>query len=370
MKHIISHALRGVPFVVAAVVLTGCFGIGGDSSDPRGAAAFLVSTDGGATFDPSVTRTDAKTAMDGDVLTIVADPQDAQRLYIGTRDARIFTSDDKGRAWRQLPFLPEKVYGIAVDTNDANLLYATGTYNGLAKIYKSYDRGENWDEIYTEPTTETVITALAIDRARPNVLYAGTSKGTILRTTDGGQNWRDIRAARYPVTAIVTDSQDSRTVYFLLHQQGLLKTRDGGDTIEDLTSAVAGQRQSGVGGTSVGLPTGERRSTRLTAIATDPIRGGTVYVGSDQGVYRSTDYGTTWTALETIGSADRLAVKVIAVDPHEPGRIVYGVARTLYFSDAAGGAWTPIQVSGSRIPSTVLYDPIDTEMLFVGLQKG
>lgn len=347
--------------VATGALLSGC---GKSNTDARGAESFLVSIDGGKIFAPRVTAGE-KSIAGITVLSMVRSAKDAKTMYLGTRKNGIFVTHDGGGQWQQISFPPERIYGIAVDTQDSTVLYATGVHSGgFARIYKSVDSGENWNEIYSEPTKSAVITSLAMDPKNPQVLYIGTSKGVIIKTTDGGASWANIYNAKKAIIQIVFDAQDTQTVYFALHESGLLKTRNGGEKVENFTKKLAGTDKS-----VIATPK-KRRSTRVYSLQTDPHASGIVYIGTDTGVYRSSDYGVTWNELNVIGSSEKLPVKVIAINPHNTNEIVYSVARTLYHSSKNMTEWTPVQISSSRVASVIQYDPVDEGTLYIGMASN
>ncbi len=346
---------------MSGTVLGGC----GNKASSYGAESFLVSTDGGKTFAPRV-QAGKKTIAGVSVLSFARSTQNPKTIYIGTRKNGIFVTHDGGQQWQQVTFPPTRVYGLVVDVSDDRVLYASGVRDKIAHIYKSTDGGEQWEKIYAEPTKGSVITALAMDPTNAQILYVGTSEGLILKTTDGGQSWANIFVASHPITDIVFDAQDRHTVYFTLYENGLLKTRDGGGKIEDFTRKVAGTDRT----IREIMGRQERRSSRVYSLATDPHTGGVVYVGTDMGVYKSTDYGMIWKSLNVIGSSESLPVKALAINPHNTQELVYSVARTLYRSSKNMTEWTPVQISTSRTASVIRYDPVDVGTIYVGMTSG
>ncbi len=357
-KQIFTFCRRGVFFALVVIVAGGLLSGCGKGSSTAG--SFLMSIDGGETFEPRVGKKDESIAG-VDILSMTHSAQDPKKIYIGTRKKGIFMTDDAGESWHAINFAPERVYGIAVD--DAQTIYATGVYQGLARVYKSVDGGEEWEEIYTEPVKKAVITALAMEPSDQNVLYVGMSTGLIIKTTDGGKTWADVYKARGPVIKIAFDVQDPQTVYFALYKKGLLKTRTAGKDVQDFTRKLAGTDKSV---TAVR----HRRSTSVYSLETDPRTPGVVYVGTDSGIYRSDDYGVTWRELDIIKSQEKIPVKAIAVNPHNTHQIIYSIGRLLYRSDDTMTKWTPVQISASRAASVIQYDTVDENIIYIGTKSS
>src|SRR4051812_31949399 len=57
------------------------------------------------------------------------------------------------------------------------------------------------------------INTLAIDPQTPTTLYAATSDGRVLKTTDGGVNWSATGLDNSAISALAVDPQTPGTVY-------------------------------------------------------------------------------------------------------------------------------------------------------------
>lgn len=121
------------------------------------------STDLGSTWDPieainqHPARKDWAPGFGGACLhTILVDPRDARRLYIGMSAVGTFRSDDGGASWKPTnkgvvtPFLPNKhpetgqcVHKVAVNAADPDTFYRQD-HGGM---YVSHDRMEKWTRI-------------------------------------------------------------------------------------------------------------------------------------------------------------------------------------------------------------------------------
>ena len=88
--------------------------------------------------------------------TIIIDPRDPRRLFIGMSAVGTFRSEDRGSTWKpvnkgvETPFLPEKfpetgqcVHHVAVDAANPDTFYRQD-HGGM---YVSHDRMDSWTRI-------------------------------------------------------------------------------------------------------------------------------------------------------------------------------------------------------------------------------
>jgi flagellar hook capping protein FlgD len=189
---------------------------------------------------------------------------------------------------------------IVMDPSNHNVLLS-----GSQRVYRSTDNGLNYGaisgDLSTNPAASLVfgtISALAISPASSAVYYAGTDDGRAWRSLDAGSTWTEI---------------------------------------------------------SAGLPV--RYITRLAA---DPADVGTVYVtlsgfGQDEHVarvYRSLDYGTTWSSIS--GDLPDVPVNDLVVDPTSRSRLYAGTDAGVWFTQDVGSHWAMLAAGLPVLPVTDL----------------
>ena len=154
---------------------------------------------------------------------------------------------------------------------------------GSGSIWKSTDGGASWSDQTPGLTSQTLRCISIVDA---NVVYIGGGDGTVLKTTDGGANWVDQTIAAMGTSDLydiyawdafkafgVSGGNDGTAVY----------TNDGGATWNLTVLPFP--------------PTGiSQRSYDCTGKA-----GGVGYaVGYHGNVFKSTDFGQTWTNVANI----------------------------------------------------------------------
>jgi len=341
-----------LPVLMSAIFLSGC-GTSSTATVPNlmSSATVIRSDDDGNTWNPKIKVDDKKTIGGVDILSMAINPNYPNIVYIGTDANGLFVTKDDGETWTQVTFA-NKVYSLVFDPQNPDIMYGSGVFNKRAKIYKRIQENQEWKEVYTEPAEGTTITALAIDKANPQILYAGTSEGFIIKTTDGGLTWVNLKKAEGPVISIALDVANSSHIFFGVFQRGILETKDGGTTIEDITKKID--------------PT--RSTTKLYTIVADPQLPGVIYAGTENGIFRrSAD--ETWSALNIIGSSKAFPVRAISINPKNSKEIIYSSAKAIYKSVDGGVTWSTFQLDTAKEISVLRYDLTDSAKIYAGLRK-
>jgi photosystem II stability/assembly factor-like uncharacterized protein len=248
-----------------------------------------------------------------------------------------------------------KAYSIAIDPVNSNTVYTAAIVGGTGKILKSMDAGVTWKEIYTEPSSGSFVLALAIDPAGSGNIFGGTTAGQIIFSDNSGDSWKNLYKAPAAVFKIAIDAMNSNLAYFAVSQGGLFRTRDGGQTFENLSdmSASIGQLQFGI----------------VTAITTDPNRTNWIYAGTTTELFRSKNSGEDWESVKVLNSPQENAIRGIAINPQNSDELIYGAARAFYKSVDGGQSWATTQFAGSRTIETVAYNRQNPGVIYVGMNK-
>ena len=243
----------------------------------------------------------------GDLHSLVADPVDPQRLFLGGHQAAAASSDG-GRTWAQVPSLRDAdAMGWAI-TGDVVWM---GGHPGLRR---STDGGRSFEPAGGELSSTDVHALGGTD----DVLFAASPGRGLLASTDGGDTWesRSGEAGQGFMGGIVVDRVDADHLLAPDMQAGVVESRDGGRTWEPLGSPGMAMSVTAVGGDVGELivagggkaarsddggatwePMEVPEGTMVVAGAAD----GSLYAAALDGevarVSRSTDGGTTWEPL-------------------------------------------------------------------------
>ena len=264
-------------------------------------------------------------------------PSNSNVIYAGTGDANlgpsklafnrdniyygegVLKSTDAGATWTletgNNVFDRRTISKVVVDPTDPKTVYvavgavATNGLPGNTGIWKSTDGGLNWTDTTAAISTTAAYLDLVIDPANPQVLYAGVGapagdpSNGVYKTTNGGASWAvagdlptgatDPRIGRITLAlapsnldilyvALIASGQDGEPGLYA--QSSLYKM----ETTQD-----AGVTWTNISGNLPDIPTWSIAVANYGSSTANDV----YYVGTDEGVYASSNQGTTWTHL-------------------------------------------------------------------------
>jgi hypothetical protein len=228
----------------------------------------------------------------------------------------------------------------AIDPSDTDVLYEEYVY---LNMYKSVDRGANWFEIhdYLGSSGANFIAPFVLAPSSPNVLYAGSL--AVEKSTDGGNTWGFTGGVSSwngtPIATIGVSFGDANRVV--------------AGTGSSATGAVVEIRRSvngSVWNASSGYP-----NRYPTDFAYDPSNDDVVWAtfsGYGTGhVFRSTDAGLAW--VDVSGDLPDLPHQTVAVDPINPSWAYVGTDLGVYRTTDGGGTWS---VFDTGMPPAMVLD--------------
>jgi hypothetical protein len=163
-------------------------------------------------------------------------------------------------------------------------------YAGTDRVYWTTNGAALWVPISPDLTKdlgfyESFISAIAVSKSDPLVLYAGTSDGNFQVSTNGGGNWI-LRNGGLPnrfVMDITVDPENAEHVYTCVSGYDtthVWESTDSGASWRDMSSNLPD-----VPVNTIVLPLGEFASP------------GTIYIGTDFSCFKTTDNGASWFAF-------------------------------------------------------------------------
>lgn len=109
----------------------------------------------------------------------------------------------------------------------------------------------------------------------------------------------------------------------------------------------------------------------VRAVAAHPLSPETLFAGTLEGLFTSTDGGASWTGVGDLPA--HTAVNEVAVDPAQPTLVLVASDGGVYRSTDAGRAFLPVlqppSPAGGHVRA-VAFDPTDSRIAFAGTEEG
>lgn len=218
------------------------------------------------------------------------DPDDPRYVYAELYYLHFLRSTDFGRSFQLAMIGIPRASGFGtsdpvafiapfeLSPRDPRVLYA-----GTNRLFRSGNRAESWDAVSPNLAGDGYLTAIGLASSDPRMLYVGASKGRAQRSSDGGASWSRIDTglpARW-ITDIAVHATDACRAIYTLSGFGTghaWMTTDGGMQWRDIS-----------GSGDAALP-----DVPANTVLWHPRRDSVLYIGTDVGLFVSTDLGVTW----------------------------------------------------------------------------
>lgn len=204
----------------------------------------LKSTDFGADWEDITPRHILPTDQRGMFQNRLAiDPSRAGVLYVGGSSGAVCQTRNGGATFRSLGTPAPGMYVSSLDvapSRSASLVIAANDWssNNLVAVSTNVLSNSVAFQNITRNLPKRFVTRVAFDPHDPKAIYATLSglnaqtpgrPGHVFRTTTGAKRWTDISPpADVPVNAIALDGTSSHTVLYIGTDQGVWRSDDGG----------------------------------------------------------------------------------------------------------------------------------------------
>ncbi len=252
----------------------------------------------------------------GRIDAVWMDPTNTNFLYLGSRSGGFWKSNNGGLNWSCMTddLAVIGVNTFAVDPNNFNVIYINhkvSSNNRSLGILKSTNGGINWNTTGLIWTTNDNISVYKIiaHPVNSNILYATTSDG-IYKTTNGGSTWGQIQTGDWEDFEFQPGNPS--TIY----------------AVKDNDDCIYKSIDSGTNFTKIETPT---KKPEIDVTAADSSY---LYYASSNGIWRSTDGGSTFTNM---GSAPTSKMS-FGVSDTDKNRVLFGGLDT-YLSTNGGSSF-------------------------------
>lgn len=355
----------------------------------------LVSIDGGETYQPSNAG-----FINRQVRAVLADRSQHGRIYAGvifdSSNGGLFISEDGGMTWRQSMngMGVRDVYSIHQDENSPATIYA-GTNHGL---FRSDDHGQNWIFVKREEIKP-------VRKGSPKQQPARTKSSSVTRprrVSDISYSFQKIsyvplqrrkpapkktqrRSTSRPVAAKKKDTPpveeliDIKNQVFAIRPFKPIPNSDG-DEVQSTGTWLIASTWDGLyrtedekkGWKKVNLIAPEPgseivpRQPKINSVTTTPLAPGTIFVGTDDGLFVSRDNGNLFKRINLDLEDHR--IRNVTVDPRTADRIYVGTRTGFFRSDDGGETW---ENRGGGMPlmtdvSAIEINALNPDELYIG----
>jgi photosystem II stability/assembly factor-like uncharacterized protein len=315
-----------------------------------------LSTDGGETWDRMADGLTTNSQADEvgvpqfRALAAAAERPGRYSLFVGGFDG-LFRSDERGGQWAPIETLADHIVGLAVSPDFADdRTVAVTTY--VKGAFLSRDGGETWsyaNDGLADNAGNTFVPLRRLHNVRFSPNYAddhtifSANWDDVVKSTDGGRSWQAISVSPPPagdrlrqfVLALSPAFASDRTVFAATRHGEVFRSMDGGEP-------GTWERVGGFG---------ENERVRSLAVSPDYDTDRELYAGTVTGVYESDDGGGSWDSTGPRmatppegGEADLGALVAISPGYGSDGTVFAGTDGGLFVTRDAGRSWTELTV--------------------------
>jgi photosystem II stability/assembly factor-like uncharacterized protein len=257
--------------------------------------------------------------------SVAIDPRNTTTVYAGTW-WRAYKTVDGGKNWQLIKngmIDDSDVFAVIIDKNNPEHIISSA----CSGIYESWNGGELWKKVQGIPSQSRRTRDILQHPTMPRTVYAATTEGFWM-STDGGKTWALTTQKNLEINSITVHPSEPNKVFIGTNNYGIMVSNDGGRsfamTNENFTSRLtysvtadierpnrlyATTQNTATGGGFVFISNNAGQTweqnktldvTRIApfAILQDSVNPNTMYLGTNVGVFRSLDRGTTWTQLK------------------------------------------------------------------------
>ena len=263
------------------------------------------------------------------IANIIVNPKNSKEVYVAVLGALwsdsdergVFKSSDGGETWNKILYVDEKTGAadMTIDPKDPSILYVSmwefrrtawsfSSGGDNSALYKSTDAGKTWNKIHNGfPDGQLGRLAIAVAPSDANILYTvieaeDPKRKGLYRSDDAGANWKQlnndfgITVRPFYFSRITVDPRNPDVVV----KGGLSGSisKDGGKTFKSL-----GNMHSDIHDIVFDINDSDR-----------------IYAGTDGGVYRSWNGGTTMEIVENLPLSQFYHISVDNAEPYN----IYG----------------------------------------------
>jgi photosystem II stability/assembly factor-like uncharacterized protein len=299
------------------------------------------SMDSGDTWSalPTASLASAAAQMRGDnevdVESLAIDPRNSNVIYAGTWYLP-YKSTDGGQTWKSIKkgmIDDSDIFAINIDPRNADHVIASA----CSGIYETRDAGENWAKIQGIPSQSRRTRAILQHPSMPGVVFAGTTEG-FWRSAKGGENnsWMVTTSRQLEINSIAVHPRNPNLVFIGTNNYGVMVSSDGGKNFVPSNTGFSGRFVNEI------LADRENPNRIYATTINTATGGGFFFVSSDGG-------GSWQPSMRNM--PPRLIGYSILQDERDPNMIYLGTNLGVYRSMDRGSSWAPVTARKPSAPA-------------------
>jgi photosystem II stability/assembly factor-like uncharacterized protein len=354
--------------------------------------------------------------------TILVSPS-ASRIVASCGQDGVHVSYDNGSTWssisKGLTFnynisMPDTYTVLAAPTGESQTLYVVNTtWAGYGGVFRSMDGGQNWSYVTSSLpqswlSTSKHVNTIAIDPNNPMRIYIGSSR-YVYRSDDGGTTWSQLISKPIDgewvhtginvfghTRVVAVDPTNQNVILIGTTDHGMVRSSNNGvswmlptlgmkykDSVWDIVFCPNQPNRVYAISLSVSrkfclavsedkgytwntLSSNLDENVPLYKILVNPNDYTKILVCGNDGVFKSSDSGLTWTKLDGLPCS---TVWTIAFHPNDPTVVYAATSCGLYKGSTLNSGWNKL-ISVNAPVRSLLISKTDPNIILIGIENS